>query len=93
MIRFLRATSPAANFFSGYLEKGIQNPMAQGRSTQIISKIEWIWTSRLSIKNSLSPLQDGGGGAVFGDFCMYNPPPPQFRVWGLGFRVKGSGFG
>jgi len=28
--------------------------MAQGRSTKIISKIKWIWTSRLSIKNSLS---------------------------------------
>jgi len=38
----------------GYLEKGIQAPMAQGRSTQTISIIEWIQTSRLSIKNSLS---------------------------------------
>ena len=28
--------------------------MAQGRSTQIISMIKWIWTNRLSIKNSLS---------------------------------------
>jgi len=28
--------------------------MAQGRSTKIISMIEWIRTSRLSIKNSLS---------------------------------------
>ena len=38
----------------GYLEKGIQTSMAQGRSTQRISIIEWIRTSRLSIKNSLS---------------------------------------
>ena len=30
------------------------DPMAQGRSTQIISMIKWIRTSRLSIKNSLS---------------------------------------
>ena len=38
----------------GYLEKGIQTPRAQGRSTKIISMIKWIRTSRLSIKNSLS---------------------------------------
>jgi len=37
-----------------YLEKGIQTPMAQGRSTKIISMIKWIRTSRLSIKNPLS---------------------------------------
>jgi len=28
--------------------------MAQGRSSKIISMIKWIWTIRLSIKNSLS---------------------------------------
>ena len=39
---------------SGYLEEGIQIPMAQGRSTKIISMIQWIRSSRLSIKNSLS---------------------------------------
>ena len=38
----------------GYLQKGIQTPMAQGRSTNIISKMKWIRTSRLSMKNSLS---------------------------------------
>ena len=38
----------------GYLEKGIQTPMAQGRSTKIITMIKWIRTIRLSIKNSLS---------------------------------------
>ena len=40
-----------------YLEKGIQTPMVQGRSTQIISMIKWIRTSRLSIKNSLYGLE------------------------------------
>ena len=30
-------------------------PMAQSRSTEIISMIKWIRTSRLSMKNSLSP--------------------------------------
>ena len=38
----------------GYREKGIQTPMAQGRSTKIISMMKWIRTSRFSIKNSLS---------------------------------------
>ena len=32
---------------------GIETLMAQGRSTIIISMIKCIWTSRLSIKNSL----------------------------------------
>ena len=36
------------------MDKGIQTPMAQGRSTKIISMVERIRTSRLSIKNSLS---------------------------------------
>ena len=36
------------------LEKGIQTPITQGRSTRIISMIEWIRTSRLPIKKSLS---------------------------------------
>ena len=38
----------------GYLEKGIQTHMAQGRSTKTISMIKWIQISRLSIKNSVS---------------------------------------
>ena len=38
----------------GYLKKGVQTPMAQGRSTEIVSMIKWIRTSRLSKKNSLS---------------------------------------
>jgi len=39
---------------SASTEKGIQSPMAQGRSTKVISVIEWIRTSRLSIQNSPS---------------------------------------
>ena len=31
----------------GYLDKGMRSPMAQGRSTKVISLIEWIRTSRL----------------------------------------------
>ena len=38
---------------------GIQTPMAQGRSTTIISMNQWTRTSRLSIKISLSGLQMG----------------------------------
>ena len=37
----------------GYLDKRIQTLMAQGRSAKIISMIQWIRTSRFSIKNSL----------------------------------------
>ena len=33
---------------------GIQTAMAQGRSTKVISMLEWIRTRRLSIKKSLS---------------------------------------
>ena len=48
----------------GYLKKGIQAPVAQGRSTKIISMIEWTRTSRLSIKISLSLF--GGCGPITG---------------------------
>ena len=41
-------------WMSGHLEKGIQPPMAQGRSTKIITMIKWIRANRLSIKNSPS---------------------------------------
>ena len=41
------------------MERGIQTPMAQGRSTEIISMIKWIRTSRLSIKISIT-LGSGG---------------------------------
>ena len=36
------------------MDKGIQTPMAQGRSAKVISMIKRIRTSRLSIMNSLS---------------------------------------
>ena len=36
-----------------------QIPIAQGRSTQFISMIKLIWTSRLSMKNSLSRPRPG----------------------------------
>ena len=42
------------SLISSYMEKGIQTPMAQGRSTKTIPMIRWIHTSRLSIKISLS---------------------------------------
>ena len=41
----------------GYLKKGIQTPMAQGRSTKIISMIKWIRTRRLSRKSSLAYIE------------------------------------
>ena len=37
---------------SGYVE--IQDPMAQGRSTKIISMMKWTRTSRLSVNKFLS---------------------------------------
>ena len=57
--------------------KGIQTPMAQGRSSEIISMIRWIRTSRMSIKNSLSL---GFRDLVFG-----------FRVHLLGSREHNVG--
>ena len=44
--------SRIGRYVLGYLEKGIQTPMAQGRSTKIISMMKWSWTGRLSIKKS-----------------------------------------
>ena len=40
--------------------------MAQGRSTEIITMIKWIRTSRLSIKNSLSLLGLRPSGSLVG---------------------------
>ena len=37
----------------GHLGKGIQSPMAQGRSIKIISMIKWIRTKRLSMRDTL----------------------------------------
>jgi len=49
---------------SGYLKKGVQAPMAQGRSTKITSRIKWIRTSRLSIMNARSSGGRAGEGNV-----------------------------
>jgi len=48
-----RGCAFAARMFA-FAESVGCTPMAQGRSTKIISMIKWIRTSRLSIKNSLS---------------------------------------
>ena len=42
------------------LKKGIQTPMAQGRSTQIKSVLRWIRTRWSSMKNSLSHATSSG---------------------------------
>ena len=44
---------PLGRYILGYLERGIQTPMAQSRSTKIVWMIKWIQTSRLPTKNSL----------------------------------------
>jgi len=49
------ALHPLGKWMCGYLQEGIQPPMEQGRYTKIILMIKRIRTSRLSIKNSLSP--------------------------------------
>ena len=86
---------------SGYLEKGIQTPMAQGRSTKIILRIEWVRNSWLSIKNSLAgPRGRRDPGAMRG----LQPPALAllsgsglgfwaFRVWVFGFGFSCLGFG
>ena len=52
--------------------------MAQGRSTQIISMIQWIRTSRLSIKNCLSLCADQGIVHCRQLFLLESPPSPEF---------------
>ena len=47
----------------GHLKKKIQTAMAQGRPTKITSMIKWMWTSRLSVKITLS--QDRTGAMFF----------------------------
>jgi len=67
---------------SGCLEMGIQTPMAQGRSTKIISIIKWIRTSRLSIKNSLSLRVQGR--------CLVKARCGDMPAVGsFGFRIEG----
>jgi hypothetical protein len=60
--------------------------MAQGRSTQIISMIEWIRTSRLPIKNSLLDLL--GAEALLLDARVQ--PDFVLRDQCFGLRVSGS---
>ena len=57
-------------------EEGIQTHMAQGWSTEFISIIKWIRTSRLSIKNSLSA---GGERAAGGDDAGRLSAPVRLR--------------
>jgi len=64
----------------GYMEKGIQTPMAQGRSTKIIEMIKWIRTRRLSIKNTLSCK----GALVPGGLCLAVPNWGSLRVTLIG---------
>ena len=52
----LLSLSRRGRYIAGHQKKGIQAPMAQGRSTKVISMIKWIRTNRLSIKNSLFSL-------------------------------------
>ena len=54
---------------------GIQTSMAQGRSTKIMSTINWIRTSRFSIKNSLSLVVRGARGVE----AVLVVPAPAFR--------------
>ena len=98
------SSSTAHFFFSSAIWKtGSQTPMAQGRSTEIVSMIQWIRTSRLSIKKYLSPppalplrvqgvrvsLEECSGCRVQG--LGFRVQDSGFRVQGSGFRVKGSG--
>ena len=55
--------------------------MAQDRSTKIISTIQWIRTSRLSMKNSVCVCIEGG---LQGYLAHETHPPPQDRLKALG---------
>ena len=46
--------APRGRYIKGNLKRGNQTPMAQDRSTKIISMTQWIRTSRSPIKISLS---------------------------------------
>ena len=65
--RHLRGTPfTLGKWIAGYLEMGIQTPMAPGQSTKFISIINWI--RRLSMKKSLSWIPHGvGEGAGVGE--------------------------
>ena len=87
-------------WIEGYLEKGVQVPMGQGRSTKILSMIKWIRNSRLSIQNSLSwgkgqrlRAERAPGPRIFPRiFRCPGGPGLWFRVQGSGIQVSGSGF-
>ena len=62
--------------------------MAQGRSTKTISMIEWIRTSRLSIKNSLLRGRGLGSDQVAANLEL------ELDLIGVpGFGFQGLGFG
>jgi len=71
---------------------GIQTPMAQGRSTKIISIIKWTRAKTLSMKNSLSNRNSGAYNGVEGVRAGVGLAAPQEAMPGFGFRVSGSGF-
>ena len=75
------------------MEKGIQTPMAQGRSTKIVWMIKWIRTSRSSIKNflSLPRIMAREKEAKSSEDGCFRLQDLGFRVQGAGFRVQGSG--
>ena len=61
-----------------HVKKVFQSPMAQGRSTKVISQIQWIRTSRLSIKPFLS-LKKVRTSPLNPEPYTSNPAP--CRVW------------
>ena len=52
------------------MEKGIQTPMAQGRTPKIIEMIRRIRTSRLSMKKNLSQQAHGDIDLMFDEAAM-----------------------
>ena len=64
------------------MEKGIQTPMAQGRSTKTIWTMKWIRTSKLSINNSL-PV-----GAHHCGELRLSPVPEATDLIGKEFKFK-----
>ena len=57
-----RSSSKLEGRYKTTWKSGIEIPVAQGRSTTIISMIQWTRTSRLSIKISLSGAQVAHSG-------------------------------
>ena len=58
---------------------GFQTPLAQDRFTKVISMNQWIRTSRLSIKNSLS--------GYLGEEVVLERGGPEVLVMGLGLSI------